>query len=106
MDSKSLATAFIDAFCQAELPVLESLLATDFRLRGPLYSFNSREAYLNALDGNLDADPQAEILSVVAERNEAAAFFRYQGNIIGQLFHCAGGKIQETLLVFDRRPPG
>lgn len=104
MDSKSLATAFIEAFCQADLRALESLLAPDFCLRGPLYEFASCKSYLDSLRGNLDADPQAEILSVVAEGNEAAAFFRYQGNIIGQLFHCAGGKIQETLLVFDSRP--
>jgi hypothetical protein len=101
MDSKSLATSFIECFCKADLSGINALLSSDFQLKGPLYEFDSKQAYINSLEGNLEADANAEIISVISNDNEAAAFYRYKGNTIGQLFWCRGGEIYETLLVFD-----
>lgn len=72
-------------------------------MKGPLFEFDSREAYIGSLENNLEADPNAEILSVVSNKNEAAAFYTYKGNTIGQMFWCDEGKIIETLLVFDTK---
>jgi len=101
MDCKALATSFIECFCKADLNGINSLLASKFHLKGPLFEFDTKEAYIESLKGNLEADPNAEILSICSNENEVAAFFTYKGNIIGQLFRCRGGEIYETLLVFD-----
>ena len=101
MDSQSLATSFVECFCKADIPGISSLLSPDFRLKGSLFEFDSKQAYINSLEGNLEADANAEILSVLGNENEAAAFFIYKSNMIGQFFRYRGGEIYETLLVFD-----
>ncbi len=101
MDSNKLARQFIDYFCKADIDSIESLLADRFILKGPLFEFSSRQEYIDSLVDNLEADPKAVTLSVVSDGNEAAAFFIYNGNTIGQLFRCEAGKIVETILVFD-----
>lgn len=101
MDSKALARSFIQCFCNADLAGLEALLPPRFRLSGPLFEFDSRAAWLDSLKGNLVADPGAEILAMAGGDDEIAAFFTYHGNTIAQLFRCDGGKIVETILVFD-----
>jgi hypothetical protein len=73
------------------------------RLKGPLFEFNSKQGYMDSLKGNLDLDPEAEILSVIGNADEAAAFYIYKGKLIGQLFRCNEGKIVETVLVFDTK---
>jgi hypothetical protein len=101
MDSKSLAISFVKYFCNADLAGIDLLLSTQFKLTGPLYEFNSKQNYLDSLEGNLDPDPDSVILSVTGNEDESAAFYTYKGNVIGQLFRCQEGKIFETLLVFD-----
>ncbi|MBX3631268.1 MAG: hypothetical protein KF908_15460 [Nitrosomonas sp.] len=103
MDNKSLAESFVKNFCNANMEGIDSLLSAQFKLKGPLFTFNTKQEYLNSLDGNLEADPDAEILSITESKDEAAAFFTYKGNIIGQLFRCNAGKIYETMLVFDTK---
>jgi len=101
MDSNSLAQSFIECFCNADLNGIDSLLSNDFSLKGPLFEFKSKQDYIASLDGNLEADPEAEILSIIGNKNEAAAFYKYKGKLIGQLFRCNEGKIYKTVLVFD-----
>ena len=101
MDSKSLAISFVKYFCNADLAGIDLLLSTQFKLTGPLYEFNSKQDYLESLEGSLDPDPESVILSVTGNEDESAAFYTYKDNVIGQLFRCQEGKIFETLLVFD-----
>jgi hypothetical protein len=103
MDSKSLARAFVECFCKADIEGLDSLLSIQFELKGPLFEFDSKQDYLDSLHGNLEADPEAEIFSVIGSADEATAFYTYRGNLIGQLFRCNEGKICETVLVFDTK---
>ena len=103
MDSKSLATSFIEYFCNADLSGIESLLSTNFKLKGPLFKFDSKLEYINSLKGNLEADPKAEILSVIGSESESSAIYKYRGNTINQLFRCREGKIVETVLDFDTK---
>ena len=86
MNGKSLDTSFIEYFCNADLSGIDSLLSRQFALRGPLFEFNSKQDYINSLNENLEADPTAKILTIIANDNEAAAFYTYRGNRIGQLF--------------------
>ena len=101
MDSNSLAKSFIECFCEADLNGIDSLLSKDFRLKGPLFEFESKQDYIASLNGDLKADPEAEILSIIGNGNEVAAFYKYKGKLIAQLFRCSEGKIDETVLVFD-----
>ena len=101
MDCKSLAKSFVECFCRADLEGIDSLLSTQFNLKGPLFVINSKQDYIASLKGHLKADTNDEILSVIGNAGEAAAFYRYRGNLIGQLFRCSEGYIYETVLVFD-----
>ena len=103
MNSKNLAEHFVTSFCQGSIVELESALADDFHLRGPLFEFHSRAEYIDSLRDNLEPDSEAAVLSVLADGEEAAAFYSYKGNIIGQLFRCAEGRIKSTIIVFDAR---
>lgn len=47
MDSKTLATSFIKSFCEADLEGIGSLLSTQFKLKGPLFEFDSKQDLLN-----------------------------------------------------------
>lgn len=101
MDSQALARAYIECFCRADIEGLASLLSEDFNLSGPLNVFSTRSAYLASLQGNLEADPEAEIISVVSNGQEAAACYVYKGNTIGQFFKCRNHEIHACRLVFD-----
>ena len=103
MDSKSLAKSFVECFCKADIEGIDSLLAKEFNLKGPLFEFYSKQDYINSLKGNLEADLEAEILSVIGDANEAAVFYKYKGELISQLFRCNEGGIYETVLVFDAK---
>ena len=92
---------FVECFCKADLEGIDSILSMQFSLEGPLFRFDSKQEYMDSLNGNLVADPEAEILSVTGNADEAAVFYNYRGNLIGQLFRCNDGKIYETVLVFD-----
>ena len=35
-------------------------------LKGPLFEFKSKQDYIASLNGNLESDPEAEILSIIA----------------------------------------
>ena len=80
---------------------MRSVLAEGFRHVGPLYEFNSPSEYLASLTGNLEPDPDAEVLASLGDNDRAAVFYTYHGNTIGQLFRCAKGLVHETILVFD-----
>lgn len=103
MDAKKLAKSFVTSYCEGNIAGLGAVLASDFRLSGPLFRFESKSEYLDSLIGNLQADTNAEIISILGNDVEASVFFRYHNTIIGQLFKCRNGKIFETLLVFDPR---
>ena len=103
MDSKYLAKSFVESFCNADLDGIDSLLSIQFNLKGPFFKFDSKQEYLDSLKGNLEADPEAEILSIIGDADEATAFYKYRSNLVGQLFRCNEGKICETVLVFDTK---
>ncbi|MDH5546125.1 MAG: nuclear transport factor 2 family protein [Gammaproteobacteria bacterium] len=101
LDARTLTKSFIESFCNADLAGLETLLSENFHLKGPLFEFDTRTAYLESLEGNLEADPEASILSIVAEDNEVTVFYTYKENLISQHFRCNQGKIVDTILVFN-----
>ncbi len=100
-NSLEIAEKFVRCFCSGDIEGIGSVLSENFRLRGPLFEFDTCTDYLASLSDNLAPDPNSEILSALSKDNEAAVFFTYHGNTIGQLFRCREGRIYETILVFD-----
>ena len=101
MDAKKLARLFVTSFCEGSIVGIGAVLASDFRLSGPLFRFGSKSEYLDSLSGNLQADADSEIISILGTDTEASVFYRYHNTVIGQFFRCRNGEIFETLLVFD-----
>lgn len=101
MTSQEVAEKFVRLFCGGNIESLESVIAENFRLQGPLLQTESKAEYLASLSGNLAPDPEAKILASFGNAEKAAVFYTYQGNTIGQLFSCSEGFVYETTLVFD-----
>lgn len=102
-----LALDFVRAFCAGDFRTLQSLLAGDVHISGPLGEFASSAAYLD----NLALDPAVRcgytILSITEGNDCASVFWRYgkpgQPLLIGQLFRICNGRIADILLVFDTK---
>lgn len=103
MNSQEVAEKFVRSFCSGNLASLESVLAENFELQGPLFKFSSPRDYLASLSENLAPDPESKILASFGRGEKAAVFYTYQGNIIGQLFVCSEKLVNETTLVFDTK---
>lgn len=52
MQNPTVVDEYLDHFCSGNIDGVESTLAHGFRLRGPLFEFDSREAYIQSLRDN------------------------------------------------------
>jgi hypothetical protein len=104
-ENRDLALEFVRRFCSGEVRGLEPLLAPNFNFQGPLFEFESREEYLEALAQDPPEAGPCRILSLTESQDQASVFYeiqRMEGTIlVAQLFRFASGKICESLLVFD-----
>jgi hypothetical protein len=103
--AREAAVAFAEAFCAGELDRLEAMLHPDLRLRGPLFAFDSRAAYLQSLrDQPVEPGP-CTLLRVHGDGEEAAVLYEYgkPGSpvLVAQFMRLADGLIVEIRLVFD-----
>jgi len=106
MDNRDIALEYLNQFCKGNIDGVEATLASDFHLKGPLFEFNSRGAYIASLRENPPDPAVYKMLDMSDGENTVSVFYSYEkstgSNIIAQLFRFNGGKICETLLVFDR----
>ena len=107
MNNREIALEFLRCFCAGDVDSLEPLLAEDVHFNGPLYKFDSRDAYLNSLkDGPLGKCGYRD-LSVTESNDSVSVYYEYEKSdrviTIAQLFRFRNGKISELLLVFDGR---
>ena len=106
MNKREIAMEFIKNFCAGDVEALGSLLEDDFQLKGPLYRFDSKAAYLESLK----ADPLERcgfnVLNITEDDSTVSIYYEYKKSaktiIIAQLFRFKEQRIGETLLVFDR----
>lgn len=107
MKSKQLAIEFVKRFCEGDVEALEPLLADDFTLKGPLFQFESRAAYLDSLRSDQLERGSYRLPSVTESDDSVAVFYEYRKSegavTIAQLFRFKAQKISEILLVFDGR---
>lgn len=105
MSNRDIAVEYVHQFCNANIDGVEANLASNFQLRGPLFEFDSRNAYIASLRENPPEPAAYEILDVSESENTVSVYYSYEKStgsiIIAQLFRFNGGKICETLLVFD-----
>ena len=110
MTNQTIAFAYLAAFCAGDVAGVEATLADEFSLKGPLFSFNSKQEYLASLRRDLSPAARFEPIEVFASGDAVAVFYAYikphARNTIAQLFRFRGGKIAEILLVFDSAAVG
>jgi len=107
MSNKDLAIEFVKRFCAGDIDGLESLLADDARLKGPLHQFASRDDYLDALRRDPPEKGGYRLLSVAESDESVSVFYEYRkasgAMTVAQLFGFRGRRISEILVVFDGR---
>lgn len=106
MRNRSIVDEYLDHFCDGNIDGVESTLAVDFRLRGPLFKFDSREAYIQSLRDEPLEKATYRILQTSQGDGTVSVFYEYTkssgSNVIAQFFRIKEDLIVETLLVFDR----
>lgn len=106
MTPLDLAQQYMDiVFSGGDLGRLSTILSDDCRFSGPLYQFDSAQAYIDSLKAHPPEDFEYKIIQ--AFERDAAACIVYQFSKPGittpmaQLFGTRNGKINNILLVFD-----
>ncbi len=107
MDNRERALSFIKRFCGGDVERLAPLLSSDLKLVGPLFQFESRDAYLAALRADPPEEGDVRLLSVSEADDQVSIFYEYRRSggavTVAQLFKFKHEKISEILLVFDGR---
>lgn len=102
-----IAEQFIKFFCKGNIDSLAGLLSENLRFQGPLFNFDSREAYLKALHDDPPEKTACEIISLTNNDDSVCIFYKYgkgEAHItIAQHFKFQGNLISEILIVFDPR---
>ena len=100
-----LSVAFIERFCQGDVPGLGELLCENLQFNGPFLQADSRTLYLESFAHYPPLPADYRILSVTTTGNEVSIFYEYSkpdhSGVIAQWFRCENGCITETRLVFD-----
>lgn len=108
MTKQQIVRKYLSCFCNGDIKGIEPLLATNLVFRGPLYSFDSREAYLAGLRNDPPEKCGYDILSITGNKDSVAVFYDYQKPDrvirIAQLFRIQNQKISETIVIFDTSP--
>lgn len=106
MSNRDTALNFVKAFCGGDIEEIESTLGRQFSLSGPLFTFDSKEAYLSSLNADPPVPGPYKIISVMELSDCVSIYYTYQRHsesiTIAQLFWMENEKISKTLLVFDR----
>ncbi len=105
MGHQAVVNDYLECFCSGDVDGVAATLGDEFRLRGPLFEFDSREEYLQSLrDDALEKVPYS-VLESTAGDDTVSVIYEYQktsGSItIAQFFRLKNEKIVETMLVFD-----
>jgi len=114
MSCLALSLQFLEIlFSGTDLHRLRPLLAADFKFSGPMYSFDSADAYVSALEADPPLGFGYDILGTFEKDNTAGVFYQFtkQGlawtppftTPMAQYFDCKDERIVSTLLIFDRK---
>jgi hypothetical protein len=94
-------------FLKGDFDALWNILGLDLKFRGPMYQFDSAEDYIKSMQENPPDRIEFELLQ--SFENESSACLVYQfsksgvSTLMTQTFKTKDQKINEILLVFDRK---
>ncbi|MCZ6672372.1 MAG: nuclear transport factor 2 family protein [Verrucomicrobia bacterium] len=107
MNNRELAAEFLRCFCAGDIDGLASLMTDDFQFTGPLFSFESKGAYLDCLRRDPPDKCEYRVISLTEGPDSVSIYYDYKTSTqtitIAQLFSFREHKISEVLLVFDGR---
>ena len=105
MTSKQLAEQYMACFYgEAPLASMRAFLADDLIFEGPMFRFNSADAYMQSL---LKEPSNASYELVYQFQTKDSVCFVYKffkqelETLMSQTFECVEGKIQKIVLIFD-----
>lgn len=100
---------YYEAFGRKDWKKVRAVLAEDFTFKGPLMSFNSAEAFIEAV-GNLPFEATVEGSRFIAEGNRVAHAFLWKMTApakvdipMCEVFELLGAKIRSAELFYDAR---
>jgi hypothetical protein len=101
-----LALQFMEIFFSGEqMDRLRPLLADDFSFSGPLYQFDSTDAYINSLETDPPKGFEYEMIRSFEDESSACIIYQFTkpgvSTPMAQIFEVRKGKISKILLVFD-----
>jgi hypothetical protein len=104
------ALQFVSSFSSGDVDGLGLLITDDFHLKGPLFEFASKQAYLDSLaHGGLERAGH-RVISATETDDSVSVYYEYlkaDGTItIAQLFTFRDGLIADSLVVFDTAAMG
>ena len=107
MRNRDIVLEYLRCFCSGDIPGVEAVLASEFRLAGPLFKFDSRDGYVESLKQDPPEPSRYEVIDIAESDAGISVFYEYKkesGEItIAQFFKLREGKISEMLLAFDTK---
>lgn len=109
MTSFDLALTYVDSFYgDGDLETVADILAADLIFEGPLFSFDSADAYLASLREEPPAGMQYDLINSFADGSSVCLLYRVSkagiSTPMAPLFEITNGKISKILLIFDSGP--
>lgn len=106
MKALELAQKYLDCiFFNKDYSSLRKIFADDLIFRGPLYSFDTAEDYINSMLKNPPKDFSFELLKSYEDETSACIVYRFSkpgvSTMMTQTFEVENGRIKSILLVFD-----
>lgn len=105
MNKREVALEFLKCFCSGDVEGMAPLLADDLQFRGPLFQFDSSDAYLQSLRDDPPEKCGCRVVSVTEGEGSVSIYYDYEKSgmplAIAQLFRFRNDRISEILLVFD-----
>lgn len=107
MTNRDIVLEYLKCFCEGDISGVDAVLALDFQLTGPLYTFKSRDEYIQSLREDPPKPSRYTIREIAESDTGISVFYEYDkpsGSLtIAQFFKLRGGQICEILLVFDTK---
>lgn len=110
MSPIELALKYMEIFYSGKVDELSGLLADDLTFIGPLYEFNTAEAYIQSLKSSPPEGMEYKLIRLYESGVSACLVYQFTKPGISvpmaQMFEVKGGKISRIILIFDTGPFG
>jgi len=77
MTNRDIVLEYLKCFCEGNISGVEALLALDFQLAGPLYTFKSRDEYIQSLREEPPKPSRYEIIGMAESNTGISVFYEY-----------------------------